>query len=376
MKTRLVICTPDAEWQKVRQHEISTALALHAGALESLKCVAIVVGSDGLPNWPATEYLLECAVTSQSITGDTVRTYGESLTAWIRHLDERGLPLAAATERQLKLYRNALTNSPPKLSPFTVNARILTVLRFYDWGEQTGKLRSPLGRWRTTERAAAAGFMGRSPTLRLLVPRQPIRLPRTLTPQQLTNLLAASKLPYRLMFRWAACTGLRRVELCSLKSSDIQSPTVLPSGLNQIEIQRKGGRYIRVYIPQRLVDETRWYALTDRPSSQAFSDSDHLFLTKRGKPVDKRRLSNEFRKAATSIGSPATLHHLRHTYAVTLFGHLQRSADDGAHINPLKTLQILLGHASISSTEIYLRALEIDSPTVNAALAFLYGEAT
>lgn len=376
MKTRLVVCSPDTEWQKVRQHEISTALALHASALESLRCVAIVVGSDGLPNWPATEYLLECAVKSQSITGDTVRTYGESLTAWIRHLDELGLPLAAATERQLKLYRNALANSTPKLSPSTVNARVLTVLRFYEWGEQTGKLSSPIGRWRMAEKTAAAGLLGRRSTLRPLVPRQPVRLPRTLTSQQLSNLLAASKLPYRLMFRWAACTGLRRVELCMLKSADLQSPTLLPSGLNQIEIQRKGGRYISVYVPQKLVDETRWYALTDRPSAQASTDRNLLFLTKRGKPVDKRRLSNEFRKAATSIGSPATLHHLRHTYAVTLFGHLQRSADDGAYINPLKTLQILLGHASISSTEIYLRALEIDSPAVNAAIAFLYGDAT
>lgn len=177
------------------------------------------------------------------------------------------------------------------------------------------------------------------------------------------------------MYRWAVCTGLRRVELCNLKNSDLQNPYVLPSGLNQIEIRRKGGRLISVYVPQRLLDETRWYALTDRPSTLPAPDIDLVFLTKSGKPVDKNRLSNEFRKAANTIGSTATLHHLRHTYAVTLFGKLQQSADDGTHINPLKTLQILLGHASISSTEIYLRALEIDSPAVHSALAFLYSEA-
>ena len=283
--------------------------------------------------------------------------------------------LATATERHLKLYRNALTNTNPKLSPFTIRARVLTVLRFYEWGEQTGKLHSSLGRWNATEHAAAAGIAGKSSTLRPLVPRQPVRLPRTLSPQQISNLLAASKLPYRLMYRWAVCTGLRRVELCNLKNSDLQNPYVLPSGLNQIEIRRKGGRLISVYVPQRLLDETRWYALTDRPSTLPAPDIDLVFLTKSGKPVDKNRLSNEFRKAANTIGSTATLHHLRHTYAVTLFGKLQQSADDGTHINPLKTLQILLGHASISSTEIYLRALEIDSPAVHSALAFLYSEA-
>ena len=145
------------------------------------------------------------------------------------------------------------------------------------------------------------------------------------------------------MYRWAVCTGLRRVELCNLKNSDLQNPYVLPSGLNQIEIRRKGGRLISVYVPQRLLDETRWYALTDRPSTLPAPDIDLVFLTKSGKPVDKNRLSNEFRKAANTIGSTATLHHLRHTYAVTLFGKLQQSADDGTHINPLKTLQILLG---------------------------------
>ena len=222
-------------------------------------------------------------------------------------------------------------------------------------GEQTGKLHSSLGRWNATEHAAAAGIAGKSSTLRPLVPRQPVRLPRTLAAADL-ELVGRKQAAIPPNVPLGGMHRLRRVELCNLKNSDLQNPYVLPSGLNQIEIRRKGGRLISVYVPQRLLDETRWYALTDRPSTLPAPDIDLVFLTKSGKPVDKNRLSNEFRKAANTIGSTATLHHLRHTYAVTLFGKLQQSADDGTHINPLKTLQILLGHASISSTEIYLRA--------------------
>ena len=123
MKTRLVVCSPYAEWQRVRQHEIPIALSLHQGALETLKCVAIIVGQDGLPNWPATDYLLECAIASQSITGDTVRTYGESLTAWIRHRGSAAYPSHSDRAASQALSK-CLTNTNPKLSPFTIRARV------------------------------------------------------------------------------------------------------------------------------------------------------------------------------------------------------------------------------------------------------------
>ena len=235
--------------------------------------------ADGLPNWPATDYLLECAIASQSITGDTVRTYGESLTAWIRHLEERGLSLATATERHLKLYRNALTNTNPKLSPFTIRARVLTVLRFYEWGEQTGKLHSSLGRWNATEHAAAAGIAGKSSTLRPLVPRQPVRLPRTLSPQQISNLLAASKLPYRLMYRWAVCTGFAALSSATLRTQTSKTLcAAFRAESNRNSTQRRQINFS--LCSSELLDETRWYALTDRPSTLPAPDIDLVFLTK------------------------------------------------------------------------------------------------
>ncbi|WP_197425029.1 site-specific integrase [Bordetella sp. N] len=181
-------------------------------------------------------------------------------------------------------------------------------------------------------------------------------------------------MPYALMFRWAACTGLRRFELCGLRDTDLQNAYNLPSGLTQLTLTRKGSRTVHVYAPNKLIDETNWYFVSDRPQHARPIDRGHIFLTPGGRKIDKGRLSNEFRRVADQIGSNATLHHLRHTYAVTLYRHLERHADNGAAINPLKTLQVLLGHAQTSSTEIYLRALEIDSSAVHSALAYLYGE--
>jgi len=181
--------------------------------------------------------------------------------------------------------------------------------------------------------------------------------------------------PYSLQFKWAVVTGLRRFELCQLRISDI--PKIDPlriaaTSIVDFPIRRKGWRDIPVYVPLSLIEETQWYVLTERPHP-AVGNEDVLFLTPRGKAVAKRSLSAEFRRVATAIGSKATLHHLRHTFAVYTLQFLQRRAEAGELLNPLKTLQILMGHSSLDSTQIYLRALDVQNEAVEEALAFLYG---
>jgi len=140
----------------------------------------------------------------------------------------------------------------------------------------------------------------------------------------------------------------------------------------EFRINGKGGRTRTIYTPPQLVEETHWYILANRPNATlGFENS--VFLNARGRSVSKKSLSEMFRKSAKAIGSDATLHHLRHTFAVTTLRHLQQSANQGNDVNPLKTVQVLLGHSSLESTEIYLRALELQRPEIEESLSFLYG---
>lgn len=69
----------------------------------------------------------------------------------------------------------------------------------------------------------------------------------------------------------------------------------------------------------------------------------------------------------------APLHHLRHTFAVHVLRILESKANDGEELNSIKALQILLGHARIETSEIYLKAYQISGGATIAALDFLYG---
>jgi site-specific recombinase XerD len=81
-----------------------------------------------------------------------------------------------------------------------------------------------------------------------------------------------------------------------------------------------------------------------------------------------------FSKAFQKAGLEGSGHWLRHTFAMTMLVCLQRQAMTSPDLNPLKIVQVLLGHASIQSTAVYLRCVEVHSEALAESLAFLYGE--
>ena len=60
---------------------------------------------------------------------------------------------------------------------------------------------------------------------------------------------------------------------------------------------------------------------------------------------------------------------------MTMLVRLQAQAAINPHINPLKVLQVLLGHSSIQTTAIYLRCVELHAQEIAASLDYLYGGA-
>jgi len=81
-----------------------------------------------------------------------------------------------------------------------------------------------------------------------------------------------------------------------------------------------------------------------------------------------------FAAAFHDAGLRGSLHWLRHTFAMTMLVRLQRQAATTPDLNPLKIVQVLLGHSSIQSTAVYLRCVELNARELASSIDYLYGE--
>lgn len=351
--------------------------------------IAAIVGEDGLPlHWPCA-FLAETALKSRSSTGDTVRTYAEALVPWLDFLGRRRIRLDRATEEHLGLYRSDLVNKRHgekgiQYASATTNHRIVVATQFHLWGQRRGVLSSPLGKF-LHERAV--GQVSRpslwSPRTNLTVgsrasiaPRVIKRLPKALSLEEISRLFIIAPARYRLLFQWCITTGTRRFEACALRTGDLPTAAEVAAngnGLVPIELLRKGSKLLTIQAPAKLVEATLWHVLAERPEPAAPEYRDFVFLNQRGKPMDRVLLTRAFRRCADEIGSRATLHHLRHTFAVHVLTALESCNDKKKPINSIKALQVLMGHSSIATTELYLQAAQVSSDAVLDALDFLYG---
>jgi integrase len=85
-----------------------------------------------------------------------------------------------------------------------------------------------------------------------------------------------------------------------------------------------------------------------------------LFLNRRGAPVKKNTYQTAVRRAGEACGFRAFPHLLRATFGCWLLARLERLAKQGAAINPLLIVKILMSHEHIDTTDRYLRAVAID----------------
>lgn len=347
--------------------------------LRDTKSLALVMQGEAV-YWPATRFLTWVSLRSSSRTGDTVRTYAEGLVTYLNYVINEEIDLDLVSERTLQFYRNWLVDingARKSLSPTTINLRLNVAMMFHSWCEREGVLCSSVRAFRAlntpapnfTTRSIRTSRPGRS-ELSLHV-RNSQRLPRILSHSELQAVIKMAGEPYGLMIRWAVTTGIRRFEICDLKIKDLPARQIDRGGrLREILLYRKGGSRCKIFVPNALIDET-WSHIQFQRS--VASSSPFVFLSRNGAPIHRGHLSKVFKESCLGIAAGATFHHLRHTYAVVVLTMLQQRAAEGDSINPLKTLQVMMGHASIETTEIYLRALDIHSEAVEQTLYYLYG---
>ncbi len=339
---------------------------------------------------PAVAFLHEHAV-QRGHTTDTLRTYAEILYDWFETLEQNRIVWSDADAADLVAYRNRMLSEASAYTrrPYairTINHRVRGVLRFYEWAVRCRWLRaSPLvgrandfaiARRERVPRAANANDADSN----LFVLRQFASLLRPLTSAQARELLAALVPPYDLMARWQLYTGLRVSELLRLTVAVVsKSATAMPGAAEHahqvIDVLRKGRKCGYVIAPGSLLEETAGYASTHRraPLARAArrrgaAEPPALFISSRGTAVSKNRYQQVIHHAGLACGFKATTHLLRATFACMMLARLERLAKQGAAINPLLIVKVLMGHEHIETTDRYLRAIAVDTCVLSEVL--------
>ncbi len=195
---------------------------------------------------------------------------------------------------------------------------------------------------------AAEGLVDQDPTEQLKSPQVGKSLPRALTPREVDDLLeqpARKSTPEarrdKAMLELLYATGLRVTELVTLDVSDI----ALESDPVTVRCLGKGERERVLPLHQRPVDELRQYIFHVRPRLIRNRREPALFVNRRGERLTRQGfwliLKNYAREA--NLDKAITPHTLRHTYATHMLSGGM----------PLRNVQDALGHASISTTQIY-----------------------
>ena len=195
-------------------------------------------------------------------------------------------------------------------------------------------------RWALRER-----LIVEDPTLRIVPAKQPQRVPKTLSEAQVDALLAAPDvdtplgLRDRAMLELMYASGLRVSELVVLKSVHVG----LAEGA--LHVMGKGSKERLVPFGEEAHGWLRQYLAHARAAILDGQSSDALFVTGRGGPMTRQMFWKLIKAHARKAGitTPLSPHTLRHAFATHLLNH---GAD-------LRAVQMLLGHADISTTTIY-----------------------
>ena len=253
----------------------------------------------------------------------------------------------AAYRRDLSLYAQWLASSEPSR---TLNDTREADLRAYAVARHAATAATTSNRRLTVFKryfrwALREHLLEVDPTLKLLSAKQPLRVPRSLSEAQVEALLAAPDvaaslgLRDRTMLELMYASGLRVSELVTLKSVhlSLSEGALRVTGKGAKERLVPFGEEAQVWL-QRYQAEARGVILGQH-------SSDALFVTARGGPMTRQMFWKLIKAHALrgGVDVPLSPHTLRHAFATHLLNH---GAD-------LRAVQMLLGHADISTTTIY-----------------------
>ena len=296
--------------------------------------------SDG---WIAALQAFDADLRRRGAADKTRRAYGIDTGQFALWASLQGLEPATVTPRALRRYAAALSRGA---GPEGSGCAPSTVAR---------KLASLRALYRSLREH---GVVEQNPADLLSAPKRAQRLPRVLKPAEVSRLLdripatTPLELRDRALFELAYASGLRAEELVTL---DVEA---LAFDDEHVRVEGKGTKTRVVPVGEHALAAVARYLERGRPALAAGDGERALLLSKSGRRLStsdvRRRLRVWTRHAAVSGGvSP---HWLRHSFATHLL-------DGGAD---LRAIQEMLGHASLSTTQVYTR---VESQRLRSAYA-------
>ena len=276
----------------------------------------------------AIDRFVDAVWLEDGLSANTLAAYRrdlEALAAWLSQ--SSGISLNAVQELHLQAYfaaRHSLSKAT------SANRRLTVFKRYY--------------RWALRERIVEL-----DPTLRMLAAKQALRVPKTLSEDQVDALLSAPDantalgLRDKAMLELLYASGLRVTELVKLKTLHVS----LNEGV--LRIMGKGSKERLVPFGDMARDSLLAYMQNARGALLGSKQTDDLFVTssgpKAGTAMSRVMFWQLIKKYAvlSGITAPLSPHTLRHAFATHLLNH-------GADV---RSVQVLLGHADISTTTIY-----------------------
>lgn len=257
------------------------------------------------------------------LSPNTLAAYRRDLSLYARWLDGPGLALNDSTEALLNAYASSLHASTRATSS---NRRLSVFKRYFHWALREGAIMA-------------------DPTLKLLSAKQALRVPKTLSQAQVEALLEAPDVTFplglrdRTMLELMYASGLRVSELVGLGVLDVS----LNDGV--LRVLGKGAKERLVPFGEVAREWLERYLADSRPQILDGQQTNDLFVTARGCRMTRVMFWIIVKKHALAahITVPLSPHTLRHAFATHLLNH---GAD-------LRVVQMLLGHADISTTTIY-----------------------
>ena len=289
----------------------------------------------------AQEYLRELHVVRQ-VSQHTIAAYTKDLDYLLARLDEQGLELADVTSDQVRSW----------------------VVKLHSHGQASRSIARMLSAWRGFYLwlANQKGLVNKSPLSDIKAPKRNKPLPKALSVEQAINLVESAnnesvqadvflRARDRAIVELLYSSGLRLSELLGIDLNPIETKEYSSAGwvdfeAGEVMVLGKGKKRRTVPVGEAALQALKeWlvvranFALTEKEAVQA------LFINKQGKRASARTIQQHLAALAVKAGLPTHVHPhmLRHSFA----SHVLQSSGD------LRAVQEMLGHASITSTQIY-----------------------
>ena len=261
----------------------------------------------------------------RNASGHTVRNYGLDLADYGRWAARNDIDPLCATHKQVRLYLSDLDRA--QYSRGTVNRRLSSLKSFFRW-------------------LVICGYAEHDPASILQGPKSAKTLPRVIAPADMAKLLsvykegtAPSELRNQAILEFLYACGARISEASGLEARNVNWDA------KQVKVFGKGGKERIIPLHDLAIATMRSYFHHARPELLKGKECPYFFVSSRGNQMGPDAMRKMFKKSVELAGLDPNLtpHDMRHSFATDL---LEAGAD-------LRSVQEMLGHSSLSTTQIY-----------------------